>query len=172
MPKGRGRWAPSDTHWTNSPSRQPSAIIQSAVEVAPSIRITVMTQHVNAITWDTKNAFISQAGIKIYAQKYKHEKFFFRKICTERNILKLFDDFSNFIERIMSFLIYLSIHLSIYLSIYISIYLSVYLSIYLSIHLSNHLPGLHKVIFTNRQSTMRKLFSFGHNLFFISDDKP
>ena len=93
MPKGRGRWAPSDTHWTNSPSRQPSAIIQSAVEVAPSIRITVMTQHVNAITWDTKNAFISQAGIKIYAQKYKHEKFFFRKICTERNILKLFDDF-------------------------------------------------------------------------------
>jgi hypothetical protein len=34
----------------NSPSLQPSASIQSAVEVAATIRITVMKQHVKAIT--------------------------------------------------------------------------------------------------------------------------
>lgn len=48
--KGRGRGAPGDTHCINNPSLQPSATIQSEVEVAPIIMMTVMTQHVNAIT--------------------------------------------------------------------------------------------------------------------------
>ena len=50
MPKGRGVGASSDTHCMKRPSLQPSATIQSEVEVAPTIRITVITQHVKAIT--------------------------------------------------------------------------------------------------------------------------
>ena len=51
MSKGSGMGAPTSMHCMKSPSRQPSAIIQSAVEVAATMRITVSTQHVKAITW-------------------------------------------------------------------------------------------------------------------------
>merc|ERR1719400_1378149 len=50
MLKGSGVGAPSSMHCMKSPSLQPSARIQSAVDVAAVIRITVMKQHVKAIT--------------------------------------------------------------------------------------------------------------------------
>ena len=50
MPKGRGRGAQSLTHFSKRPSLQPSPWIQSEVEVAATIRITVMKQQVKAIT--------------------------------------------------------------------------------------------------------------------------
>merc|ERR1712001_647320 len=50
MSKGRGRWALGATHLANSPSLQPSPMIQSAVLVAATITITVMKQQVKAIT--------------------------------------------------------------------------------------------------------------------------
>ena len=50
MLKGRGVGAPSSMHCMKRPSRQPSAKIQSAVDVAAVIRITVIKQHVKAIT--------------------------------------------------------------------------------------------------------------------------
>ena len=50
MLKGRGVGAPSSMHCMKRPSLQPSARIQSAVDVAAVIRITVIKQHVNAIT--------------------------------------------------------------------------------------------------------------------------
>jgi len=37
-------------HCVNKPSRHPSAMIQSLVAVAATIKMTVMVQHVNAIT--------------------------------------------------------------------------------------------------------------------------
>ena len=52
MLKGRGVGAPSSMHCMKRPSRQPSAMIQSAVDVAAVIRITVIKQHVKAITWN------------------------------------------------------------------------------------------------------------------------
>jgi hypothetical protein len=48
--KGSGVGAPSLMHWAKRPSRHPSAWIQSAVEVAAVIKMTVMKQHVKAIT--------------------------------------------------------------------------------------------------------------------------
>ena len=50
MLNGSGVGAPSSMHCMKSPSLQPSARIQSAVDVAAVIRITVMKQHVKAIT--------------------------------------------------------------------------------------------------------------------------
>ena len=49
MLKGRGVGAPSSMHCMKRPSRQPSAKIQSAVDVAAVMRITVIKQHVKAI---------------------------------------------------------------------------------------------------------------------------
>merc|ERR1711962_400915 len=50
MPKGRGALAFSLMHCMNRPSLHSSVTIQSEVEVAPTIKITVITQHVKAIT--------------------------------------------------------------------------------------------------------------------------
>ena len=52
--KGRGRGASSLTHLANNPSLHPSATIQSEVEVAATIRITVTNKQVKAITCKEK----------------------------------------------------------------------------------------------------------------------
>ena len=82
MSKGSGVGAPTSMHCMKRPSRQPSAIIQSAVEVAATMRITVSTQHVKAITCGQEKVRKAVSGCELMHQdesvRLTEKKFMFK----------------------------------------------------------------------------------------------